>query len=205
VNKKTTGNLIAGLDPGKVNYGYAIIDPDTGSVVEHGLNASTIQVLTQGFSAQHLAYIKFLRSLKRKGCTHVVAERFQMRGTSMGTLIELVSFMAGSLASEFPGRLKLVIASQWKNAYSASGLDLDSFYEEMSPVTPHQIDACLMGVWAACRMKKIDLPKKKTLKEFVSQAKQPTPSEIKAIQNKLKVVKKKEKKRKMRTPKDTTL
>lgn len=158
--------LIAALDPGSVNHGYAVIDPISMKVVRNGMVKDTVNMLTKGYDVQIKAYRRFLKGLKKEGCTILVAERFQSRGL-MGLSVELVSFMLALGHTEFPGRTRLIVASQWKNAYGRSEIDLKLMYKELHPITPHQIDAALIGIWLASRVRKLGLPNKKALENMI--------------------------------------
>lgn len=162
-------SLIAALDPGSVNHGYAVIDPIRMTVVRNGMVKDTVNMLTKGYDVQIKAYRKFLKGLKREGCTILVAERFQSRGL-MGLSVELVSFMLALGHTEFPGRTRLIVASQWKNAYGREEIDLKLMYNTLHPITPHQIDASLIGIWLACRVRKIGLPNKVSLENMIKKS-----------------------------------
>lgn len=158
--------LIAALDPGSVNHGYAVIDPVKMTVVRNGMMLHPVTMLTKGYDEQITGYRKFLRGLKREGCVILVAERFQSRGLK-GLSVELVSFMLALGHTEFPGRTRLIVASQWKNAYGRDGVDLKLMYLRLRPITPHQIDASLIGIWLACRMRSLALPKEAVLHKLI--------------------------------------
>lgn len=164
--------LIAAFDPGVKNFGVAVVNPQTLKVVRHWLNPYTVTTLGADKKPQILAYKKFLQDMREvHGCTHIIAERFQSRGSLFGISIEAVSFMLGLAEASFPDQTRLVIASQWKTAYNRSGLDLKALYKELwqKPfrITPHQIDASLIGMWVACRMRHIKLPNERIIKEQV--------------------------------------
>lgn len=159
-------SLIAALDPGSVNHGYAIIDPIKMTVLRNGMVKDTVNMLTKGYDVQIKAYRRFLKGLKKEGCTILVAERFQSRGLK-GLSVELVSFMLALGHTEFPGRTRLIVASQWKNAYGRADIDLKIMYKDLHPVTPHQIDAALIGIWLACRVRKLGLPTTSELEKMI--------------------------------------
>jgi hypothetical protein len=113
--------------------------------------------------------------MKRKhGCTHLIAERFQARGSLSGISIEVVSFMLGLAEASFANNTRFVIASQWKTAYNRSGLDLKALYKELwqkpHRITPHQIDAALIGMWIACKLRKVKLPGVHIIREQITHA-----------------------------------
>ena len=174
-----TSGLFLAQDPGSVNHGLAVIDPVSLTILAHGLNPHTLTMLMPGVGTQVASYVGLLRALKAKGCEYAIAERFQTRGIK-GLSIELVSAMLGITLLEFPGKVRLVIASQWKNAYGRSGLDLDKLYVDMRPITPHQIDASLMGLWMACKLRKQPLLGEAKLKHLLLEADQPSREQLRA-------------------------
>ena len=162
--------LLAAFDPGSKNFGVAVVDPTTLKIVAHWLNPYTVQTLGDDKRVQIAAYKKFLRVMKRKhGCTHLIAERFQSRGSLSGISIEVVSFMLGLAEASFPNSTRFVIASQWKTAYNRSGLDLKALYKELwqkpHRITAHQIDAALIGMWVSCKLRKVKLPCERVIKQ----------------------------------------
>lgn len=197
---------ILAIDPGSVNFGCAVVDPARMKILAHGLNPFTITGLKPGVSQQLEEYTKFLRALKDRNCVYAVAERFQSRGLQ-GMSVELVNVMLGVLLTEFPGKCRLLIASQWKNSYGRGGLDLKNFYLTMRPVTPHQIDACLMGVWLACKLQGTPLPEEQTLRNMIRKADQPSVAqqkEFRKAQRAAYAAGKKQKKTKRRARSKTT-
>jgi hypothetical protein len=167
--------LIAAFDPGVKNFGVAVVDPHTLKIIAHWLNPHTVQTLGDDKRIQITGYKKFLRDMKRKhGCTHMIAERFQVRGSLHGISTEAVSFMLGIAETNFPNKTRFVIASQWKTAYNRNGLDLKALYKELwqKPyrITPHQIDASLIGMWIACRLRKVKLPGVHIIRAQIKQA-----------------------------------
>ena len=167
--------LIAAFDPGSKNFGVSIVDPHTLKIKAHWLNPYTVQTLGDDKRPQIAGYKKFLRDMKRKHkCTHLIAERFQARGSLSGISIEVVSFMLGLAEANFAGNTRFVIASQWKTAYNRSGLDLKALYKELwqKPyrITPHQIDASLIGMWIACKLRKVKLPGVHIVREQIKHA-----------------------------------
>lgn len=172
--------MLAAFDPGSKNFGVAVVDPATLKILAHWLNPYTVQTLGEDKRPQIAGYKKFLRDMKRKhNCTHLIAERFQARGSLSGISIEVVSFMLGLAESSFPNSTRFVIASQWKTAYNRSGLDLRALYKELwqKPyrITPHQIDASLIGMWVACKLRKVKLPCERIIKAQLLAASGVTP------------------------------
>lgn len=168
--------MLASFDPGTKNFGVAIIDPSRLKVLKHWLNPHTVKTLGEEKRSQIRDFRKFLNVLKRKhGCTHMIAERFQARGSLNGISIEAVSFMLGLAEASFSNRSRLVIASQWKTAYNRTGLDLKALYKELwqkpHRITPHQIDACLIGLWVICKLRHVKLPSERIIKSQILEAK----------------------------------
>jgi hypothetical protein len=142
--------LLAAFDPGYANFGYAIVEVTKPRVLYNGMNSATIRHLTKEGLPEIAEYKEFLTYLiKTKKCSMLIAERFQSRGLQ-GNSGELVSFMLGIANVKFP-KMRVIIASQWKTAYARAGLDLKQFYVDMRPITPHQIDAALIGLYGACK------------------------------------------------------
>jgi hypothetical protein len=166
---------IAAFDPGSKNFGVAILNPETLKIVSHWMNPYTVRTLGDGKSDQVNDYKKFLRTMRTKhGCTHVIAERFQARGSLSGISIEVVSFMLGLAEHQFPNKARFVIASQWKTAYNRNGLDLKALYKDLwqkpNRITPHQIDACLIGMWVCCKIRHVKLPGLKIIRQQIIDA-----------------------------------
>jgi hypothetical protein len=69
-----------------------------------------------------------------------------------GVTIELVNIMLGALITNFASvETKVLPASQWKNELKRRGVDLESVYAAYKGVriTPHAIDASMIGCYAA--------------------------------------------------------
>lgn len=144
-------------DPGTTSYGYSII---RASSVSRGLKPDVkIKVLTNGL-CQNLvkelksgrvlrttleAHNQWARKLEKKfKVQFVAAERYMARG-GKGPTIEAVNMMLGKLIHwDMP--CKVIPASQWKNAVRRANVELDTWYK-WAKVTPHQLDACLIGVY----------------------------------------------------------
>lgn len=162
---------IAAFDPGSKNFGVAIVDPETLKILAHWLNPYTVRTLGDDKSLQIAEYKKFLRTMRSKHkCTHLIAERFQARGSLSGISIEVVSFMLGLAEHQFSGKSRFVIASQWKTAYNRAGsVMLKDLYKDLwqkpHRITPHQIDASLIGMWVACKVRKVKLPSLRIVRE----------------------------------------
>jgi len=115
---------------------------------------STMRTINDGAALreQRLAYCRHLRELAAKHqITHIIAERYMLRRGGGGTAIESINMMLGMLLMlGLP--TKLIPASQWKNDTHRLNVDLDALYaegKESAKLTPHQIDACHIGAYAA--------------------------------------------------------
>ena len=181
-------NYILAQDPGSVIHGLAVVDPVSMRILAHGLNPHTITMMKKGVHEQVVAYQNLLEALKGTGCEYAVAERFQTRGIK-GLSSEVVSGMLFVTMLTFPGKTRFLIASQWKQAYTRAGLDLDAFYVEMRPITPHQIDASLMGLFMACKIRRVPLLGKGVLRKLLLAADQPSVEQRReSVRNKVRPV-----------------
>lgn len=165
-SKELAGIRLLGLDPGSDNYGYCVLRVKnvakgvlTCLPVQHGRLLSTIRTLTSAsvIDSQQSQYEGELRGLIEKyEITHVIAERYMLRRGTRGTTIETVNIMLGILLGMgLP--VKLIPASQWKNAATAAGIELEQVYAELKPIgiTPHQIDACHIAAYGASQLLRI--------------------------------------------------
>lgn len=147
---------ISSHDPGTANYGYAVVQLTKQAqrikfrVLENGLCPTTVKNL-KDVKAHRLeveAYMAWLRSLKaRYDLDAVCVERFMTRGIK-GPTVECVNQMIGGMEMG-PLRginLKMMPAATWKNAVTRAGVDLKATYK-IARVTPHQLDACLIGIY----------------------------------------------------------
>lgn len=93
-----------------------------------------------------------------------VAERFQARG-GKGPTIESVNCMLGRMAgmSAHVPQADFITAGVWKNEFNRNG-DLKEMYEDHKElrrdktrphIQIHQLDACLLGIYTACKILKI--------------------------------------------------
>lgn len=144
-------------------------------LLEHGMNEAVVRGLTYDLLGKETSNFKtFLNNLSALGVTHVVAERFQSRGgPATGVSPEAINWML-CLAHEHFGatNTRLVIPSQWKTAFARAGVDLKEMYLRVKPIgiTPHQTDASLIGVWALCKMRGIDLPEEQAIYDMLDGA-----------------------------------
>lgn len=143
-------------DPGTANYGYAVVQTTKVKnkirfqVLENGLCPSTVKNLkdVREHRQEVDAYMAWAQGIKdRYEPDAVCIERFMTRGIK-GPTVECVNQMIGGLEmGVFYGTpLKMMPAATWKNAVTRSGVDLNATYK-VARVTPHQLDACLIGIY----------------------------------------------------------
>lgn len=149
-------------DPGTANFGYAVVEafiedgkiPTQFKVLQYGKLNCTVRQLTGGMSdniGMYVTTVKFLMG-KYPGLNGAILERFQTRGIG-GPTIELVSLMIGVLSTFFHEEqlpVKAIIASQWKQACTRSGIVLEDAYLKYKndvKATPHEVDAIMIGLY----------------------------------------------------------
>lgn len=117
----------------------------------------TLQTLKSGKDAKKeiIAYMKTISSLVQRHEPVVwVAERYMTRGIK-GSLIEMVAIMIGAVFGIYHRKMafRFIIAAEWKNQANKIG-NLKAFYKEAKKfgVTPHQVDACFIGIYVAHRL-----------------------------------------------------
>lgn len=145
---------VLALDPGSSNTGIAVVAVNASGKVKVMANA-VLEKPVSDLTRFGPSRTEFLAELKRWVDLYkpdgFVAERFMTRGIqSMGTTIEMVSVMIGLLAGTYPDIPMLTIpAAQWKNAWHQrhKGSTLEETYKA-SRTTPHQVDACFIGIYA---------------------------------------------------------
>lgn len=145
-------------DPGSSNYGFAVVEVYKHrntlrfNVVLNGLCKSTVRQLASSkrLRSEMIAYQQFIRTIRRKYQPNAIgAERYMPRGIG-GNTIELVNFMIALLLDSKPHLpVKVIPAAQWKNAVKRAGVDLKAAYKDVA-TTPHQLDACLIGLYLGC-------------------------------------------------------
>jgi ribosomal protein L7Ae-like RNA K-turn-binding protein len=144
---------VLGLDPGKTNHAWSIVQVDikTGlkyKIVTSGMIVNTVTDLI-GISAkvEAVKYRKELRAIvKEYGVNVIIVERFQNRGRMFGNNSELVNIMIGVLLN-LNVEIRLITASQWKNSFNKI-YDLKSFYKEI-PLVAHRVDSSLIGIYGS--------------------------------------------------------
>ena len=136
------------LDPGKVNFGYSVLDwKDDGTyrVRDCGILKHTITELKRGLPKSTRKYGKEVSTLVNKYDIEVIiAERFVSRGL-LGSLSEYVNIMLGITSVYAKKDFLLIIPATWKNRFNKK-YPLKNFYRD-SVNTKHSIDATLIGVY----------------------------------------------------------
>lgn len=148
-------------DPGFRNYGWCCIDFSAGPktvrpkivVRECSQLQDMATEMKTRLREQLLSYLAEIQThWIRHRPQYFIAERYMTRGIK-GMTVEVINVMLGSLVSRVKVPHVLVPASQWKNEVKRWGIDLDAVYAQ-TWITPHQIDACFMGLymgWKLCR------------------------------------------------------
>jgi len=147
---------ILSLDPGTSNHGFAVLDviyenkEYSCEVLHSGLIKSTVSDLTDKVSDQVNAYLDELQALvDMYEIDSFCFERYMTRGIK-GTTIECVNIMLGSAIAAFKGKLQILPAAQWKNAFNKVH-DLDKIYAHYSSdgIPPHVVDSALIGIYCS--------------------------------------------------------
>lgn len=150
---------ILGIDPGKVNTGWCVLEYSINrklitKPIAHGMIKNPINTLV-GIDAGKKCRVfeKEVRTIiKKYGVESVVTERFQTRGNG-GPLIEYVGVMLGIISTiKGPVREQLFItASQWKNRILKI-YDLKKEVYPMISFTNHQMDASLIALYGVYQL-----------------------------------------------------
>lgn len=154
---------ILSLDPGTANFGYAVID------IRHKGEKTSFRVLENGKCEHTVKTLKTGKTLREEMALHeywlgdlvaryspdaVAAERYMTRGIN-GPTVECVNIMLGMVFMLVPTPSKIMPAATWKNAVSRQGVDLKEQYKK-TMVTPHQVDAAMIGVYTGCQAFKLN-------------------------------------------------
>jgi hypothetical protein len=163
---------ILSLDPGSKNTGIAIvaINKNKTQVVANSILTNPLYDLTKFLQQREIfreEIDNWIQTYKPNG---IIIERFQARGL-LGSLGELVSIMIGIISERYSLPIKLVTASTWKNQWNRKFLDypLDDLYKKCK-ITPHQLDAILIGRFGLELGLKIEL--KDVIIEIIKQSEQ---------------------------------
>lgn len=148
-------------DFGSANYGYGITqvklvgDRILFRILENGLCPSTIRDLSsiKQRRTERDGFVDWLTKIRDQHRPDVLAgERYMTRGIK-GPTIESVNIMIGAVENSpafWPQMIKVIPAATWKNAVKRAGIDLKSEYKRVR-VTPHQLDAVLIGLYIGFR------------------------------------------------------
>lgn len=146
------------LDPGTSNFGYAVVE------VRHNKGQVAARVLENGKCEHTVRTLKKAKTMREEmdqfeiwlGSLYgqyqpdaVCAERYMTRGIN-GPTVECVNIMIGQVLTLLPMPFKIMPAATWKNAISRQDLDLKEQYK-LTKVTPHQVDAAMIGVYTGCQ------------------------------------------------------
>jgi Holliday junction resolvasome RuvABC endonuclease subunit len=159
--------IILSVDPGGKNFGYCIqkiisTSPLKYEILESGMLSNTLINLKDNWTVEICAFEKeILNLIKKYKPTHFCAERYILRRVvTGGTTTEAISMMLGIIGLLLKKiNCKLVTAAIWKNAFARASYKefLKEIYrEEKHNITPHQIDASLIGLYLAFEKKHYD-------------------------------------------------
>jgi hypothetical protein len=146
-------NILA-LDPGSKNFGWSVVElSDNGGlkIVANGMIKNTLIELKEDVWSQGRPFIRELRGIMRvHNVGALISERFMPRGYG-GNTIESVNQMIGMALGSMWNKKRnaeciLIPAAQWKNAVNRVS-DLDDLYTKCIGCTPHQVDACMIGLY----------------------------------------------------------
>lgn len=160
---------IISFDPGEQNFAWSITQHRSvnglfeSRCLENGLIKNTIKTLKDQAKLQQEAHEFYMEiaSLFDKHVWSVVAmERFMGRGIRVGTTSETTNIMMGIIAHFVWTRYEqtfplLVNAATWKTAFDRNTSRALSDSYKLCGTTPHQYDASLIGVFAACNNQQI--------------------------------------------------
>lgn len=142
---------ILGLDPGKNNFGIAIVELPRGSnkpiVISNGILDCPLDNIKNHFreGVSHFL-VEIEQWVNEYQPSALIAERFQSRGL-MGTTVEMVGIMLGALCVHFIDMpMKVITAASWKVPLQRQTEKLDGVYKRCC-TTPHQLDAVLQGCY----------------------------------------------------------
>jgi hypothetical protein len=149
---------ILSLDPGTSNFGYAVVDirhnkgQVAARVLENGKCEHTVRTLKTAkvMRAEMDQFELWLGGLVGQYAPDAVAaERYMTRGIN-GPTVECVNIMIGQVLTLIPVPFKIMPAATWKNGISRQDVDLKEQYK-LTKVTPHQVDAAMIGVYTGCQ------------------------------------------------------
>lgn len=156
---------VLGFDPGKVNFGWSVTDHVVtlrGGMASRVVASGMVPELPGDLSGDVADGIRpfsdFATRLRSRFVPDAMSvERFMASGLRVGTTMEIANLLAGVLAhfcrlSETA--MYMVPAVTWKTAFNRAmgGKDALKDVYAACAATPHQIDASLVGCWAASEM-----------------------------------------------------
>ena len=165
---------ILSMDPGTSNFAASImrIQYNEGSFAFKGEGSSMLdkKLLLKDMKTMRKSlhgFEQYVQPLFNDGHFDAfVAERFQARG-GKGPTIESVNCMLGRMAGMSTDAeietADFITAGVWKNEFNRHG-DLKEMYADhkemrkdktVQHIQIHQLDACLLGIYQACKMLKI--------------------------------------------------
>lgn len=147
--------IYLGCDPGKNNFYYAIFSTTRG-VIETG-QVPTITTFDESEVGEQLINFQsfYLSLLSKHQYTHIIAERFQNRGSiGKGSCEEYINAMLGiilSLTYTANQHIHLVMAVTWKNYFKKHFGTNDTHILFEKQWNKHESDAIGMAIYYAIR------------------------------------------------------
>jgi hypothetical protein len=141
------------------SYAYAVLRGNLNKrgmlnlvVIRNGTLPATVSQIKRGkeHHSQLSRYLNLNKLMFEKyRPDFFVAERFMTRGIK-GMTVESVNMMLGALVSRVGIPYALYPAVTWKVEIKKWGINLEKMYK-IAAVSPHQIDAVMMGAFALSR------------------------------------------------------
>ena len=146
---------VLSFDPGTANFGFSVVEyKDKGyRLVTCGLLKNPMKMIAdhKQLKKQSILFSKEVKKLLTKNkIDSLCIERFQPRGISKSTTIELVNMMIGMVVRILVREYKHIsfsayMPATWKNSVNKQK-DLKELYK-LCGVAPHELDSSLMGVY----------------------------------------------------------
>ena len=156
---KRKNTIIICIDPGKLNYGFSIMDT-YGKVFKYGMISNTITILKgRKFSKQKDAFLNEIKkTFNTDKYTILIIERFMNRGMLRGNTGECTLIMMGLLIGSIKGHTILFTAAQWKNFFRKEEIIFDN-----KNISDHIRDSISMGLYFLVKERYIKLSKAKKI------------------------------------------